>query len=200
MPISGNSDRCPKRLVDIHSSIERCKVCPAMRPYLKFPGSSKGRSPQQVMLVSEAPGKKSIDAGRYWMGTSGMRLRNILRESGWKRDLGDLCYLTDVVKCWPQGEHSKNRAPSKMEISECMHHLLDEIAVIQPEIILACGAISTNVLLGKKLKDVAWGNWEWKGIRVIAFPHPSSAGRDGNYLGYEKRLKGLFRSVIGMIR
>ena len=150
------------------------------------------------MLVSEAPGKKSIDAGRYWRGTSGIRLRNILRDSGWKRDLEDLCYLTDAVKCWPRGDHSKNRPPSRKEVAECSHYLLDEIITIQPNIILACGAISTNLLLGKKLMDVAWETMEWKGIRVIAFPHPSSAGRDGDYLGYENRLKSLFRFVIGL--
>jgi uracil-DNA glycosylase len=76
---------------------------------------------------------------------------------------------------------------------------LDEISNIQPNIILACGSISTNVLLGKKLKDVAWENRECKGIQVIAFPHPSSAGRDGDYLGYENRLKSLFRFVIGLV-
>ncbi len=195
---STDVDSCSKRLAEIHGAIEHCKVCPNMYPYLKFPPSSMGKSPRRIMLASEAPGKKSIDSGRYWMGTSGKRLRNILRDSGWKRDLEDLCYLTDVVKCWPRGDRSKNRTPSKREIAECTHYLLDEIAAIQPKIVLACGAISANMLLGKKLKDVAWETLEWKGIRVIAFPHPSSAGRDGDYIGYENKLKDLFRFVIGL--
>ncbi len=106
---------------------KHCQKCITIIGYKKFPSASHGKTDSEFMLVSEAPGKKSIDKEneseiKYWMGAGGKLLRSALMEadkeleevetndskdSTANKELEDIFYLTDIVKCWPNKKERK---------------------------------------------------------------------------------------------
>ena len=133
------------------NDIQACKKCNTIDCHRKFPPASHGNRSSKYLLVSEAPGKESLDKGQYWTGQGGSTFRTCAANAG--ISLEDLFYLTDIVKCWPgPGIGSKtNRTPTSNEISNCSGFLAKEIDELQPELILSFGKRASELLLSGKV-------------------------------------------------
>jgi uracil-DNA glycosylase family 4 len=59
------------------------------------------------------------------------------------------CCLTNIVKC---SKFSGTDKPSVDEINECSRHLINEIKIIQPEVVVAVGDFQYKTLGSKKFK------------------------------------------------
>src|SRR5689334_10416521 len=112
-----------------------------------------GEGPKQasVMLVGEQPGDAEDKAGHPFVGPSGKLLDRALEEAGIDRD--DV-YVTNAVKHfkWERDEKGKRRihkTPNATEVRACFPWLEQEIAQVQPRVIVALGATAAKALLGR---------------------------------------------------
>ena len=60
----------------------------------------------------------------------------------------DEIFITNVLKCWPPD----NRKPSKKEIEICAPYLFQQIETINPDLIIALGAVAFETITGQKIK------------------------------------------------
>ena len=109
-----------EKIENVLEKVQDCQKCKTIIGYNKFSSSSHGKADSGFMLVSEAPGKDSITAGKYWIGTGGKILRSCFTDTD--INLEDIFYLTDIVKCWPN-ENNENRSPNESEILNCSSFL-----------------------------------------------------------------------------
>jgi DNA polymerase len=93
------------------------------------------------LIVGEAPGADEDAQGEPFVGQAGKLLDAMLAAIGLAR--GDNVYIANVLKSRPPG----NRNPEPDEIAACMPYLLNQIALIQPKIILALGRFAAQTLL-----------------------------------------------------
>jgi len=88
-------------------------------------------------------------------------------------------YLTAVTKCYP-GKHPKgkgDRNPSRVEQRLCRPFLEQELALVQPRVVLAVGGLAIDTLLGRKipLHKAVGERFQVDGRWVLPLPHPSGA-------------------------
>jgi DNA polymerase len=92
------------------------------------------------MIIGEAPGADEDKQGEPFVGRAGQLLNEMLLAAGYRRS--DV-YIANILKCRPPG----NRDPSVDEVACCQPYLLQQIALIQPTLILAVGRIAAHKLL-----------------------------------------------------
>ena len=158
---------------------EKASVCPACdlsetRTKVVF-GDGSADSP--LMLIGEGPGQNEDATGLPFVGRAGTLLDECLREAGMLRKH---IYLTNVVKCRATLEEAgriKNRPPRADEVGACVPLWLEQqIAVIQPLVILCLGAPAANAVIHKNFKMTQErGQWfESKYVRhAMAALHPA---------------------------
>jgi uracil-DNA glycosylase family 4 len=90
------------------------------------------------------------------------------------RQLEDLFYMTDVVKCHPaSGSKSiSNRSPRRCEVQACVGYLSGEIHLLQPSVIVTFGktAVEAVAQVSHSSQDQVIQTLPYK---VLSFPHPS---------------------------
>ncbi|MBS1186076.1 MAG: uracil-DNA glycosylase protein [Burkholderiaceae bacterium] len=98
------------------------------------------------LFVGEGPGFVEDQQGEPFVGPSGKLLDNMLLAMGLKR--GANAYIANIVKCRPTDDNGRDRPPSVEEAALCRPYLERQIALIQPEIIVALGKTAATMLLG----------------------------------------------------
>jgi len=116
-----------------------CMACglAATRNRVVF-GSGPERA--KVMVVGEAPGAHEDLTGVPFVGRSGQLLDELLDEQGLERAS---LYVTSVVKCRPPG----NRTPRVGEIATCRGYLDQQLAEIDPVVVISLGNTATRAVL-----------------------------------------------------
>lgn len=100
-----------------------------------------------IILIGEAPGENEDLQGIPFVGRAGKLLNEFLISANLSRE--DDLYIINTVKCRPP----KNRVPSAEEKDKCRHFLLSQIEIVDPKIILLCGATAMkSFLMGKDAK------------------------------------------------
>ncbi len=95
----------------------------------------------QWMLIGEAPGAEEDRLGDPFVGQAGRLLDNMLAAIGLDRSKN--VYIANVLKCRPPG----NRNPEPGEVAKCSPHLLRQIELLNPKLILAMGRFAAQTLL-----------------------------------------------------
>ena len=107
-----------------------------------------GNPQAPVMLVGEAPGADEDRIGRPFVGASGQLLDRILGWAGMDRtqtDPAKAIYISNILNWRPPG----NRTPSPAEIEVSLPFIERHIALIKPKILILCGAVAAQALLGR---------------------------------------------------
>ena len=102
-----------------------------------------------LMLVGEQPGDQEDLRGRPFVGPAGQLLDRAIAQLGWDRAA---LYLTNSVKHFkyePRGKRRMHKTPAQREADACAHWLEAEIALVQPQAIVALGATAARQLLGR---------------------------------------------------
>lgn len=190
---------------DILNDIKKCGSCETINDYKKFPCISHGKVDSEYMLVSEAPGKNSVEGGKYWIGAGGKLLRILLDEANKaleenkiNHELEDIFYLTDIVKCWPN-QNKKNRKPIDAEIINCSPFLTREIEALNPKLILSFGVPSSEYLLDRKItmRDSHGKIYTYNEFaKVLVMYHPSGIDRHMKRNVYNGQLKKVFAMIM----
>ena len=123
-------------------SCTRCRLCEGRKLAVPGVGDRKAR----WLFVGEGPGRTEDQQGEPFVGPAGKLLDNMLRALGLAR--GEATYIANVVKCRPVGPDGRDRPPSAEESAACRPYLERQIALLQPDIIVALGKVSALALLG----------------------------------------------------
>ena len=134
-----------------------CARCPALVDSRERISWGNGSLDAAVMVVGEAPGAGTPDAERWkggnWTGLaytarhSGRIVRRMFEDIGYGPE--DL-YVTNAVKCFPEGEAGDNREPTDEELRTCFSHLSTELDRVDPAVVVATGRHAARILLGRE--------------------------------------------------
>jgi DNA polymerase len=146
-----------------------CGLEPCASAANMVPG--EGSPTAEVMLVGEAPGASEDAAGRPFVGRAGRLLDEALEAAGLARSS---VYITNVLKARPPG----NRDPRAAEVAHAMPWLEQELALIQPRLVVPLGRHAlAHFAPGARIGDVH-GKLLYARERAL-FPlyHPAAALR-----------------------
>ena len=148
----------------------RCGLC-EMRTNVVFGVGSKTAD---IMFVGEGPGEQEDLQGEPFVGPAGKLLDDML--SIIDLDRKSNCYIANIVKCRPP----RNRDPMETEQDACIAFLQNQIALVQPKIIVCLGRIAAMRLIREDYRITKeHGQWIQKdGIWMTAIYHPSALLRD----------------------
>jgi uracil-DNA glycosylase len=118
----------------------------------------------RLMFVGEAPGADEDRTGRPFVGRAGQLLNKMIVAMGLAREE---VYIGNVLKTRPPD----NATPTSDEIKLCAPYLFEQIAIVDPEVIVTLGLPATRALL-----DTVDSMSRLRG-RWASFPAPAPAGR-----------------------
>lgn len=126
-----------------------------------------------VMFIGEGPGEQEDLQGEPFVGAAGKLLDDMLSIIDLSREN---CYIANIVKCRPP----RNRDPMETEQDACIDYLRNQVALIQPKIIVCLGRIAAMRIIRPDFRITReHGSWvEKNGIWLSAIYHPSALLRD----------------------
>jgi len=121
------------------------------------------------MLIGEAPGAEEDRLGDPFVGQAGKLLDNMLAAIGLSRRAN--VYIANVLKCRPPG----NRNPTPEEVAQCSPHLLQQIELIKPKLIVAMGRFAAQTLLetSASIASLRGRVHQYAGVPLIVTYHPA---------------------------
>jgi uracil-DNA glycosylase len=132
--------------------------------------------------MGQAPGITEKEAGRPFNAGSGSRLFQWLSAANIDEDwFRTTQTMTSVTKCYPGRANSGNgdRVPSRAEQKLCRPYLDQEIALINPELIIPVGRLAISIFYSQKLplNQIVGTQTQLDGRWIVPLPHPSGASR-----------------------
>lgn len=132
-----------------------------------------GHKEADILFVGEGPGEQEDIQGEPFVGPAGKLLDDMLSIIDLNRSN---VYIANIVKCRPP----HNRDPFNEEQDACIGYLRNQVALIQPKIIVCLGRISARRIIDPEYKIThEHGTWVFRnGIWLTAIYHPSALLRD----------------------
>jgi uracil-DNA glycosylase family 4 len=163
-------------LAELAAEASGCRRCPAACDG-KALSTANGPAPCAVMLVGEAPGR--LGAGRtgvpFTLDVSARRLAKLMAAAGLsRRDV----FITNGLLCAPLDAMGRNRTPATGELRSCSGWLKRQIALVDPQVVVAMGVVALKALRliephTLTLGDV--GRWvRWGERSLVAVYHPGA--------------------------
>ncbi|MEM7345979.1 MAG: uracil-DNA glycosylase family protein [Chloroflexota bacterium] len=178
------------QLDGLHDDLRRCRRCSEAGYSIGSQPVFSGTAAAQVIVVGQAPAK--VEAGESGMPfgprRNGQRslLWDWLEQAGWAEDeFRSRHYLSAVTKCFPGKSKSGggDRVPTVAERKLCAPWQTQELAIIQPKIIIAIGRVAIEQFLpqlkGQPLETFIgqiFPQTETPWV-VVPLPHPSGVSR-----------------------
>ena len=136
-------------LAPIGARVAACIKCPHLARTRTQTVFGVGNPDAELMFIGEAPGADEDARGEPFVGRAGQLLTKIIKAMGFSRD--DV-YIANVLKCRPDMPpgSSGNRPPTPAEMQTCLPYLAEQIAIIQPKVLIALGATAVEGLLGTR--------------------------------------------------
>lgn len=133
-----------------------------------------GNADADLMFIGEGPGYYEDKQGEPFVGAAGQLLNRMLEEIGVRRS--DV-YIANVIKCRPPG----NRDPLPEEVDACTPWLREQIALIEPRVIVTLGNFATRFMLDKpvSISRVRGQRFPQEGRTIIPTFHPAAILRGG---------------------
>ena len=157
-----------QRLQEIRQEINTCQLCQLAKGRLNaVPG--EGPSKVDIMFIGEAPGFHENRQGKPFVGQAGQFLDELLQAAGVNRDQ---VYITNVVKCRPPN----NRDPLPEELKACQRYLDEQIALLDPQVIVTLGRISmAKFITGGRISAIHGRTHNVGNRKVVTMYHPAAA-------------------------
>jgi DNA polymerase len=162
-------------LSSLCEAVQGCERCELSRSRQKVVfGSGDGSA--DLMFIGEAPGAQEDRQGLPFVGPAGELLTRIIQAIDLRRE--DV-YIANIVKCRPPG----NRDPLPDEVASCRGYLEQQIALVQPRVIVALGKVAAQTLLGM---DETLGRMRGRWYDVLDVPtrvtyHPAGVLRNSQW-------------------
>jgi DNA polymerase len=122
----------------------------------------------RLMVIGEAPGAEEDRKGEPFVGRAGKLLDAMLLAIGLRRNQ---VFIANILKCRPPD----NRDPRPEEALNCEAFLQRQVALVQPEVILAVGRVAAQNLLQSHdaVGRLRGGEHRYQGIPVVVSYHPA---------------------------
>jgi len=189
-----------KALAALHAQIHACRKC-LEAGYWIAPGPVvHGLHSAKVMTIGQAPGPTEAVVKRPFNAGSGTRLFQWLSAAGFNEaEFRAQQYMSAVTKCYPgksAGGHG-DRVPTKEEQALCRPWLDQEIAIVNPKLILPIGRLAIGLFLDTRLplEKIIGTQLEQDGRIIIPLPHPSGASTWYNKPENQARVKKAIRLI-----
>lgn len=154
-------------LEKIADSIRQCRQC-RLHQSRKNAVPGVGPANAEIMLIGEGPGFHENEQGLPFVGQAGKFLDELLQQGGFAREK---VFITNVVKCRPPG----NREPQPDELEACSSFLENQIAVINPLVIVTLGRFSMARYFENAKISTIHGQPAWHGHHfIIPMYHPAA--------------------------
>lgn len=169
-------------LSELHARMDMCRLCLEaghdIYPRAIYAGSEKAR----IMIIGQAPGITEKEAGRPFNAGSGSRLFQWLSDADINEDwFRSTQYMTSVTKCYPgrANSGSGDRVPSRAEQKLCRPYLNQELALIDPALIIPVGRLAIGLFYSRKLPldQIIGTQVQFEKRWIVPLPHPSGASR-----------------------
>lgn len=161
-----------QNLIALEHQLQSCKGCPlgATRNNLVF---GRGSEEADIVFIGEGPGEQEDLQGSPFVGRAGQLLDKIIDAAGLTEE--DY-YICNIVKCRPPG----NRVPAPEEVKACIPYLRQQIAYVQPKIMVLLGASAAKAIIDPRIAITkARGTWVKMGnFLVMPTFHPAALLRD----------------------
>jgi DNA polymerase len=141
----------------------RCDLCRNRTKTVFGVGDQKA----EWLFVGEGPGRSEDLLGQPFVGPAGKLLDNMLLAMGLRR--GENAYIANIVKCRPTDADGRDRPPTAEEAAACMPYLERQVALMQPEMVVALGKTAALSLLGLD-QDTAVAKLRGKVHRYASLP------------------------------
>jgi uracil-DNA glycosylase len=145
-----------QKLKIVNDAILSCKFCNRLKKGVLVPG--EGNANAKIVFVGEAPGKEEVITGRPFIGRAGKILRELIVSIGLQAE--DV-FITSAVKYLPKSYIT----PKPADIDHGRIHLLEQLAIIKPAVVVILGNTAATSLLNEKFS--------------ISQTHGSALPRDG---------------------
>ena len=157
-----------KQWIELKQAVPACTAC-GLHKTRKQTVLGVGDEQADWLLVGEAPGAEEDRLGEPFVGQAGKLLDNMLAAIKLRR--GENVYIANVLKCRPPG----NRNPQPDEVSKCSRHLLKQIELIQPKLIVAMGRFAAQTLLNTdaSIASLRGRLHQYAGVPLIVTYHPA---------------------------
>ena len=175
-------------LDELHQQVRTCTACPLhLTRSQAVPG--EGAAFAQIMFVGEGPGFQEDRLGKPFIGPAGLFLNELLDSIGLRRQ--DV-FITNLVKCRPPD----NRDPLPGEIEACNNHLMKQMQIINPRVIIPLGRHAMAHWFPSGRIGQLHGQPHRFGERIVLpLYHPAAALHNGSLRGTImqdfQKLKGL---------
>jgi uracil-DNA glycosylase len=165
-----------RTLKAMREAVQGCRGCPLYKNATRAVFGEGART-ARILLVGEQPGNDEDLAGRPFVGPAGRVLDEGLRLAGIDRKDA---YVTNAVKhfSWvAKGRRRMHKKPTTREVSACLPWLENELALIEPKILVCLGATAAQALFGPTFRVTAMrGRLVSSRLapKALATVHPSS--------------------------
>ena len=161
-------------LAAVQARVAVCTKCPHLACSRTQTVFGVGNPDAEIMFIGEAPGVEEDVQGEPFVGRAGQLLTRIIRAMGLARE--DV-YIANILKCRPDlpPGSSGNRVPTPLEMQTCRPYLVEQIDIIQPEVLVALGAVAVEGLLGTRgtMRELR-GRWHsYNGTPLMITYHPA---------------------------
>ena len=163
-------------LTSLAALVASCSRC-VLHETRKRPVFGEGATDARVVCVGEAPGAREDETGRPFVGRAGGLLDRLLLSIGLPRQS---VYICNVLKSRPPG----NRDPLPEEVAACSPYLVRQLALIEPEVIIAFGVFAARTLLETKsaLGRLRGAVYRYAGYPVVVTYHPAALLRNPGWI------------------
>jgi uracil-DNA glycosylase len=171
------------KLREVQERMSACRLCPdVVGPPVHGPAVRTS-----IFLLGQAPGPREAGYGRPFAYTAGKTLFRWFDEASGvdESQFREHVYMAAVARCFPgKAKGGGDRIPSPLEAKTCGRYLQEELAILQPKLLIAVGKLAIahalgpekmgpNTLLtavvGKNFQTVFHGAL----LDVVCLPHPS---------------------------
>ena len=167
-PVWRLKNRETKGWIPLRATVSGCTKC-ALHQTRTQTVFGVGDENADWMLIGEAPGAEEDRLGDPFVGQAGKLLDSMLAAIGLSRQ--ENVYIANVLKCRPPG----NRNPSPEEVAQCSPHLLQQIELVKPKLILAMGRFAAQTLLktDASISSLRGRVHRYAGLPLIVTYHPA---------------------------
>lgn len=180
-----------KFLEQIKDEINLCNLCKVGKTGVAVPG--EGNPDADIVFIGEAPGKTEAATGRPFVGRSGKLLRSFIQEIGLD-DMTDV-FITSPVKYLPL-----RGTPTPQDIAHGRIHLMQQLAIIQPRVVVLLGRVAAEGVLERKVAVVKEHGQiiaDEKGIKYFLTYHPAAVLRFPNK--FKKLMQEDFQKIENLL-
>ena len=121
------------------------------------------------LIIGEAPGQEEDRLGEPFVGPAGHLLDSML--AALDLDRRTKVYIANTLKCRPPG----NRNPEPHEMAQCAPHLVRQVELVAPKVILLMGRFAAQSILqtDASIASLRGRVHAYQGIPVVVTYHPA---------------------------